>query len=696
MGSIIENQSPIDTSKNGTIHVMDSVQYFARYNGDKQLVFVKDSLRGGLFFKYNGIKQVDNGIVFKDQLGQKWHRYLTGGSINVCWYGLKADEEKFDNYNNWLLMMESFRKIRINEFESAYSWKSEIIFPPSEKAYFFSHTLTIDYNMVISGGTGVQKYHQFSKLKFPPNTTGINLRFHSGDITGVSGTLIKDLFITTQKIETNLDTTKHGINSDAPVYIENVTVCNFSGHGINLEAPQKGKNSGSTDLSSVKDCFLVYNYDGLHIEGGESNACLIEGCNFSLNRRWGVNDLSFLGNTYIANHAASNCSVPGQRTLVCQDGHTFAALRPGADLKNPGIDKGWESDWFDFGKIGCVWGGAKSYTKGYYYEAGGAYSIDNRSLGNQNQRTVLLGCYAETDQPPSFLGNKSLSIGGINGVGFNTSSPTIVADGNIIYVNKYGIRTAPGDNKIFGILNQLGVTVQRENGEGLRMTYDTLLKMGKFLDQSTGESNTLITSGYSYKPLTGRASMLPGRIFNVRGVYFAHGAERSNVKLFDIINKKPSTTTGSEIGDISLATASGINDLSAPDDILYKVTGTPGKAESKEWTAVKGESEHLKTTTDTTLTVIETTFDVKRFLKLYVSGNCTDRNGNYYTFKKLFRVINRDNVCSLIGYENLETEVKSRAFANAGIEIKLNGNNVTTAVHGAVGDWQLFITREKQ
>jgi hypothetical protein len=685
-----------DTFNSSAIYIIDSVQYFKKYNGDKQLVFVKDSLRGGFFYKYAGSKPADNGVVFLDLLGRKWHRYMTNDYINVCWYGLKAADEAFDNFSAWTSMMNSFKKIRVEQGYDYYSWKGELVFPPNEKSYFFSQTLIIDYNMVIRGGTAAQKYRQFSKLKFPANTMGINLRFPDNGISGVSGTLIKDLQIAATPVIKNFDSTKHGINSNAPVFIENVMVTGFSGHGINLQGPQGTPLVGSVDLSSVKRCYLVYNYDGLHLEGGDGNACLVEECNLSLNRRWGLNDMSFLGNTYIANHAASNCSVTGQRTLVCQGGHVYAAQRAGSNLKNPGVDAGWKDDWFDFGAIGCIWAGAGSFKPGNFYEPGGPYSIDNRFIGNQNQRSLLIGCYAEVDQPPSYLGNKSLSIGGINGSGFSPSSPVINAESNMIYLNKYGIRSASGDDKIFGLINQLGVTVQKENGEGLRMTYDTNARMGKFLDQSTGASNTFITSGYVNPAFTNRASIAPGRLLNFRGVYFVHSNDRGRAKLLDIANKKPASAADAEIGDINLATPTGAADFEPADDAIYKVIAPSGDPSSKVWTVVKGYSEHLKTTADATAANIETTFYVNRSMKLYVSGSCTDKAGNYYFFKKLFRIISNGSIASLVSVENLENEEKSKGFANATINLKFSGVNVTSVVQGVAGNWQLFISREKQ
>jgi hypothetical protein len=168
------------------------------------------------------------------------------------------------------------------------------------------------------------------------------------------------------------------------------------------------------------------------------------------------------------------------------------------------------------------------------------------------------------------------------------------------------------------------------------------------------------------------------------------------MKSFNIANKKPSSADDAEIGDIDLATASGAADFEPADDAIYKVISPSGNPSSKVWTVIKGSSQYLKTTTDTAAANIETTFYVNRFLKLYVSGTCSDGRGNYYAFKKLFRVFSNGSSTSLVSVENLENEEKSKGFALAGINLKFNGQNVTTFVHGVVGDWQLFISREKQ
>jgi hypothetical protein len=126
------------------------------------------------------------------------------------------------------------------------------------------------------------------------------------------------------------------------------------------------------------------------------------------------------------------------------------------------------------------------------------------------------------------------------------------------------------------------------------------------------------------------------------------------------------------------------------------VIAPSGDPSSKVWTVVKGYSEHLKTTADATAANIETTFYVNRSMKLYVSGSCTDKAGNYYFFKKLFRIISNGSIASLVSVENLENEEKSKGFANATINLKFSGVNVTSVVQGVAGNWQLFISREKQ
>ena len=77
-------------------------------------------------------------------------------------------------------------------------------------------------------------------------------------------------------------------------------------------------------------------------------------------------------------------------------------------------------------------------------------------------------------------------------------------------------------------------------------------------------------------------------------------------------------------------------------------------------------------------------------------SNAITISAKIYFFKKLFRIISNGTIASLVSVENLENEEKSKGFASAGINVKFNGVNVTTVVHGVTGDWQLFISREKQ
>ena len=62
----------------------------------------------------------------------------------------------------------------------------------------------------------------------------------------------------------------------------------------------------------------------------------------------------------------------------------------------------------------------------------------------------------------------------------------------------------------------------------------------------------------------------------------------------------------------------------------------------------------------------------------------------------IFRIISNGSSASLVSVENLENEEKSKGFANAAINLKFSGVNVTSIVQGVAGNWQLFISREKQ
>ena len=111
--------------------------------------------------------------------------------------------------------------------------------------------------------------------------------------------------------------------------------------------------ASAANLFEIRDCQIDGCLDGVHIAGGDSNAGLLDHVSATANEGWGFLDDSSLGNTYLACHTRTN--------------------------------------------------------------GAGPYSIGVGASGVN--ASVLLGCYAEGDQPPSRLGDQVYWLGGTNAAG---------------------------------------------------------------------------------------------------------------------------------------------------------------------------------------------------------------------------------------------------------------------------------------
>src|SRR5262245_31439286 len=108
----------------------------------------------------------------------------------------------------------------------------------------------------------------------------------------------------------------HGIYASARLFAHNTQVYRFRGDGIFIRAASVESPSTNGSDWLLENVYMIENgQDGLETaaEDASSGMCLL--CMAMANGRWGVNEHSFLGNTYIDCHADSN------GYLMSGDGH---------------------------------------------------------------------------------------------------------------------------------------------------------------------------------------------------------------------------------------------------------------------------------------------------------------------------------------------------------------------------------------
>ena len=166
---------------------------------------------------------------------------------------------------------------------------------------------------------------------------------------------------------------------------------------------------------------------GLFVDGPDSNAGHCTQLDCSSNGKWGVYNSSFLGNTYLACHVATNGS---EETVT-----NITQANPG--VVTTSTTHGWATgdEIYLENIVGMTEANDAFYTitvlttttfsiatdtSGYtaYSSGGNAYKGGAYRDDDANSRNVFVGCYAETDNRPSHLIAPSVVIGGLHSAGF--------------------------------------------------------------------------------------------------------------------------------------------------------------------------------------------------------------------------------------------------------------------------------------
>lgn len=177
--------------------------------------------------------------------------------------------------------------------------------PPGK--YYLSDTFKIDRNIVLRGAGAPYGYcGGISQLVFADNRDGIlcvDYRDSPSNKQG-SGIVIDGLYLTRKNTS---GTVGSGISLKTQARITNVTCTGFRQHGINIDASTSYSPASNANVWEIHSCTLDSNgQHGLYVNGADANAGAAYNVNAINNGGWGIYDSSFLGNTYVACHTASN------------------------------------------------------------------------------------------------------------------------------------------------------------------------------------------------------------------------------------------------------------------------------------------------------------------------------------------------------------------------------------------------------
>lgn len=322
---------------------------------------------------------------------------------------------------------------------------------------YFSDTIELKGKVEIHGDMPhTVSYTAINQLFFAAGKTGFNVNRYNtlGDTvegtptTGADASVIRDLSINSLGGPSSGNTPLggNGINLRARAYISGVEVKNFPLDGIRVVAVAVGPtpdNAGNANGFSIENCRLLENdRAGLYVDGPDANAGNVKDVDSSANGQYGIYDSSFLGNTYIGCHTASNgtqIQTKGYNSIVFHLGTRYVAHPDATEAQYIATEPGTNNNiWRDDG-AGTVhpsipqWDGALPVGT---YKAGGPYVASN-----PNASSVFTGCYSESGQAASWIKPPSIVIGGLHGsrihgggvqhYGKNISSHSVIPNSEI-------------------------------------------------------------------------------------------------------------------------------------------------------------------------------------------------------------------------------------------------------------------------
>jgi len=413
-------------------------------------------------------------------------------SVSVTDFGAVAGDNTKGaaNLAAFLAAINSFPEQSTAALDPAYSNAGQIFIPPG--TYWINGPLEIKRNVRLYGPTSPDG-NSFGavRLVFPDNTHGIIIHNYvtSGTGLGADGAIIESMSVIPTAYQATGATPApgnyHGIWVRGRAKMNYLQVSGWSGNNVQIVASVGGGGllEGNANNWSVTD--LVAQQAGrtnFYVSGADVNAGKGERIDSRSNRGSGIWDASFLGNTYIACHAAT-AGINAQVTYLSGRYYVLsdtlgASTTPGSnDAIWVPISRGRVS--FGGNRYSClnatlgpsttpgtnpaVWSligaGGVSAPEFTLWVSGGIYNVDEAHsayppwsgsgtylqgspyrVDNANGRTVLVGCYSEGGQPPSDLtgeasapgaSSSALVVGGIHAADFTARTTAAYMDNGI-------------------------------------------------------------------------------------------------------------------------------------------------------------------------------------------------------------------------------------------------------------------------
>ncbi|MCO5231720.1 MAG: hypothetical protein M9958_11270 [Chitinophagales bacterium] len=393
---------------------------------------------------------------------------LYNSQVSVCWFGAVADcantlssiAVATDNLVSFLSAINSFR----NNSSGNFAWRQIVRIPAgigNQNMYYFSDQLVIQSNVSLIGD-GDRR----TQLFFPKDTGGIlvSQAIVSESITSGNNSSIEDLrlfgplFVNSNPVPLPTYNKSNGITIKGTCYVSRVIVDAFDGNGIHVSANVTAAHPSNANYTQLNLVTCSNNsVNGVLIDTadkgkGDTNACMITSANVVRNGACGIRDQSFLGNTYIGCHSATNSAVNNNRSRVFHNGIRYICIQDNNGVE-PGVDEGWENYWIERGtssvstSIYKQWLVANKYVMSYGYALfganGGSSGFLSGSYSEDDELSVFNGQYHKNSHKKEHL-SSNLIIGGVASKTSDYTSRGIIRNHNgVIETQAFRIISRP-------------------------------------------------------------------------------------------------------------------------------------------------------------------------------------------------------------------------------------------------------------
>jgi hypothetical protein len=394
--------------------------------------------------------------------------------------------------------------------------------------YWFSSTIFINHQVRIVGAAGQEVGELGSGLYFPANMVGIVLASEQTPhpVTGVvpdpptysAGTLLENFAV--RCLRGGTDRAKHGIMMRSVCSLHGLQIYDFAGDGLHITATVSVTgNANNFKLSNLQ---ILRCHNGVYVDGPDANNGYSFGLDCTANRRWGIWDSSFLGNTWVACHTDVNGlgstggNPVGHSSRITYGGNVYyavptateaqyVAVTPGTDetvwhLNGPGPTTGFQPTWVAAQPAGT-------------YFAGGSYYVDGVGSGG-----VLLGCYAEGGQGGVAMTGGSVALGGFIGTnGFTLGGSIGTRNGNEINLNTPNAKLHVGNGTIDTTLGAGSTALQfyHATTESEAWSWELQYVSGDWYlwNAGSGPRIAMVVTGQNTTKQMGRTTPVPYRIY---------------------------------------------------------------------------------------------------------------------------------------------------------------------------------------